>query len=77
MDGGTDGGDGECDTSEPETCGKGMGIDIRQLSTDYALTPGPGGGTNALWSTMCGYHKKNFSSRIWAILYSFLPRNAT
>ena len=30
----------------------------------------------ALWATMCGYHKKNFLSRIWVILYSFLPRNA-
>ena len=47
MDGGTDGGDGECDSSEPETCGKGMGIDISQLSTThYALSPGPGGVTN-------------------------------
>merc|ERR1712142_126830 len=47
MDGGTDGGDGMCDSSEPQSCGRGQGIDIRQLSTPhYELSPGPGGVTN-------------------------------
>jgi len=49
MDGGTDGGNGQCDNNEPESCGKGQGIDIRQLSTPhFVLTPGPGGQTNGV-----------------------------
>ena len=47
MDGGTDGGDGHCDSNYPESCGKGQQIDIRKLSSPrYMLTPGPGGITN-------------------------------
>ena len=33
-------------------------------------------GYKALWANMCGYHKKNFLSWMWVMLYSFLPRNA-
>ena len=47
MDGGTDGGDGQCDTNAPDTCGKGQGIDVRQFSSPhYALTPGREGASN-------------------------------
>ena len=30
---------------------------------------------DALWANNWGYHKKNFLSQIWAIIYSFLPQN--
>ena len=55
MDGGTDGGDGECDSNKPETCGKGMGIDIRHIN--YSICTECWTWRSDQWCTCCWWRR--------------------